>query len=267
MKLDFNFVKACKDTKVELDGVINALGGTYPPIPPSNPKTVVTYQNGDIVEYEIEGELGSNSIPDKTNAVRVDIGTAVTSIGEMAFSNAFSDYPNLTSIMIPNSVTSIGNSAFSTCAGLTSITIPDSVTSIGDRAFTGCSGLTSITIPNSVTSVGGNSVFSGCTNLSSVIIENGVTSIGYGAFVDCSSLSSIIIPSSVTNIGVSAFSECKDLTIYCVKGSYAEKYANDNKLKLEDSISISVWSVSGLGSLNVFTGYAGCNASNSLTNR
>ena len=80
----------------------------------------------------------------------VEIGSAVTSIGD----NAFWECGSLTSVTIPNSVTSVGKFAFLSCSGLTSVTIPDSMTSIGQSAFGGCSGLTSVEIPNSVTSIG-----------------------------------------------------------------------------------------------------------------
>src|ERR1039457_1786920 len=92
-------------------------------------------------------------------------GLTVTSIG----TNAFYDYPSLSSVTIPNSVTSIGTAAFFYCTSLTSVTIPNSVTSIGGDAFYYCTSLTSITIPNSVTSIG-DYAFYFCPRLTSVTI-------------------------------------------------------------------------------------------------
>ena len=131
MKLDFKFVKACKETEVELDGVIRALGGTYPPPPPPNPKTIVTYLNGDIVEYEIVGELEQNSIPNKTNIVKVEIGTLVSRIGN----NAFYNYSNLSSVIISDTVTSIGSDAFFNLILIKEIVIPKSIATIETGAF------------------------------------------------------------------------------------------------------------------------------------
>ena len=73
--------------------------------------------------------------------MEVEIGSAVTSIGEYAFRNC----SGLTSVTIPSSVTSIRYSAFWECSGLTSVTIPSSVMSIGPYAFDNCNNLTSMT--------------------------------------------------------------------------------------------------------------------------
>ena len=188
----------------QLDGIIDAYRrGVTPP----HPETIVEYANGSISSFNIEGELGQNSIPDKTNAVKAEIGTAVTSIGQSAFDGC----SNLTLITIPNIVTSIGDHAFYNCSRLTSITIPDSVTSIGNYAFSPCSGLTSVTIPDSVTSIG-KGAFNGCSGLTSVTIPEGVTSISEYMFSQCSGLTSITIPKGVTSIGSRAFSGCTTLS-------------------------------------------------------
>lgn len=168
----------------QLDGIIDVYRrGVTPP----HPETIVEYANGSISSLNIEGELGQNSIPNKDNSVKVEIGTAVTSIGTQAFFYC----SGLTSITIPGSVTSIGWGAFSHCSWLTFLVIPDSVTSIGNEAFNGCSGLSSITIPDGVTSIGSNT-FYGCSGLTSITIPGSVTSIGDFAFYKCSVLSRII---------------------------------------------------------------------------
>lgn len=131
--------QAFAETGAQLDRIILAYRREKPP----HPETIVEYANGSISSFNIEGELGSNSIPNKTNAVRVDIGTAVTSIGMSAFDH---------------------------CSGLTSITIPDSVTSIEHYTFNYCTGLTSISIPDSVTRIG-NAVFASCEHLSTIIFQ------------------------------------------------------------------------------------------------
>ena len=104
--------------------------------------TYVKYDNDTISSFNIVGEIDSESIPNKENAVEVKVGNGVTSIGD----NAFYFCTSLTSVTIPDSVASIGGSAFEWCSGLKNVTIPASVTSIGRSAFYDCNKLSSVTI-------------------------------------------------------------------------------------------------------------------------
>ena len=174
--------------------------------PVASPETKITFTDGSKGEYLIEGAMdcpalvaaglmpeGSGTSMPVTwnkNPMEVEIGPAVTSIGDMVFYG---------------------------CSGLTSVTIPDSVTSIGGYVFFDCSKLTSVTIPSSVTSIG-NGAFEGCFKLTSVTISEGVTSIGGSAFSNCSGLTSVTIPSSVTSIGSNAFLNCSGLISVVVEG-------------------------------------------------
>ena len=199
--------------------------------------TLTISGNGAMEDYYLYSDINGNlvsTVPWGTNVKNVVIEKGVTSIGD----SAFSDCTGLTSVTIGNGVTSIGWAAFEYCAGLTSVTIPNSVTSIGGSAFSDCTGLTSITIPDGVTSIG-EGAFSGCTGLTSVTIGNSVTSIGGSAFYRCTGLTSVTIPDSVTSIGRRAigyyfdtntwkYEKVDGFTIYGVKGSEAERYANDN---------------------------------------
>ena len=203
-------------------------------------------------------------IETESNTLIVGCKNTIIPSGVIGIGNgAFWGCSGLTSIIIPSSVTNIGHHAFTECSGLTSIIIPKSVTSIGG-AFKGCSGLISLKveegnpvydsrencnaiietesdtlivgckntiIPSGVTSIW-YGAFSGCSGLTSLTIPSSVASIGNYAFSDCRGLTSITIPSSVTNIETGAFKDCsEELTIYGTAGSYAETYANKNKIK------------------------------------
>lgn len=48
------------------------------------------------------------------------------------------------------------------------------------------------------------------------------------SFRDCVSLTNIALPDSVTSIGERAFSESPDLKITASRGSYAQKYCEEN---------------------------------------
>lgn len=156
----------------------------------------------------------------------VVIPDSVTSIGEKAFDGCSA----LKSVTIPDSVTSIGDDSFRSCKSLETIVIPDGINSINNCVFVDCDYLKSVVIPDSVTSIG-NKAFFNCKALKSIDIPNNVTSIGKNAFYGCQALKSITIPASVTSISNDAFKSCPNLTIKCEKGSYAEKYAEENGLK------------------------------------
>ena len=162
--------------------------------PTGNPKTKITFTNGDSKEYDWSGEINRQTI--------IDAG--------IYDGNEYTWVKEPQTIEIGTQVTCISDRAFSTCTRLTSLTIPSSVTSISDQAFGGCSGLTSLTISESVTSIG-EYAFGGCSGLTSLTISEGVTSIGSGAFSSCSGLTSVTIPSSVTSIGDWALGECSNL--------------------------------------------------------
>lgn len=98
--------------------VIDWINVHYKPV--ANPKTKITFTDGTEGEYLIEGAMdcpaliaaglmpagsGTETPPSWIkNPVKVEIGSAVTSIGEYVFDTRYT----LTSITIPNSVTSIG---------------------------------------------------------------------------------------------------------------------------------------------------------------
>ena len=166
--------------------------------------------------------IGQNAFHGCTGLTSITIPNSVTEIG----GDAFSGCKGLRSVNIPDSVTEIAGWTFYGCENLRSIVIPDSVTKIGSYAFYSCTGMTSVTIGNGVTSIGGYAFYE-CTDLTSITIPDSVTSIGDEAFYECTNLKSIVIPSSVTYIGDYALEGCPRLTIYGVKGSYAETYAND----------------------------------------
>ncbi len=79
----------------------------------------------------------------------------------------------------------------------------------------------------------GQEAFDGCTSLTSIEIPEGVAKIRDHAFCDCMNLSTIIIPASVTYLLDSSFLFCDNLEIHAPKGSYAFKFAKQNKIKVK----------------------------------
>lgn len=116
-------------------------------------------------------------------------------------------------VNIGSAVTSIGEYAFNGCSGLADVAIPNSVTSIGDYAFHGCSGLAGVAIPQFVCSSSMRLVFPDAyQTITNIVILDGVTSIGKWAFLYCGGFTSVTIPDSVTSIESEAFRDCSGLT-------------------------------------------------------
>ena len=125
---------------------------------------VYTTSDENVIDLEMPNII-SNSYDDGVGYIQ--FSSVPISIPTYAFSN----FSNLTSVILVNGILSIGFYAFSYCSSLTSITIPDSVTLIGDSAFCDCTSLTSITIPDSVTEIGA-CAFIGCSSLKEVYCKS-----------------------------------------------------------------------------------------------
>ena len=88
---------------------------------------------------------------------------------------------------------------------------------------------TTVQIPNKIDQLPvykiGKNAFAD-TKVKSVTIPSSCTEIDWFAFYGCYALTTVYISDNVEVIGYGAFDSCsKSLTIYCVKNSYAQKYA------------------------------------------
>jgi len=246
----------------------NLLTGDYQITTYNNGTCEITQYGGFDAHLQIPDTLNGHTvigIGDDVFAVRYDIQTVtlpdtITFIDE----NAFLLCRYMTSINIPEGVVRIGAKAFNDCDAVSVFRIPASVASIGEDAFTACSGLITFevspenpyfdsekdalidrngrllayatasptadySIPAGVTAIG-TSAFYGTYALRNVTIPEGVLSIEEMAFMYCFYMESLTLPRSVQYIGADAFRSCPELTLRVPTGSYAERYARENKI-------------------------------------
>lgn len=112
------------------------------------------------------------------------------------------------------------------------VTVPAPIFNIADGAFRGCRKMHTLSLPETLKVIG-NKAFRYCVSLTEVTVPDGVIEIGTEAFGYCTKLQRITIPASVGNIGEGAFIDCKNLTIRCVRESYAHKYALEHQIRFE----------------------------------
>ncbi|MBQ8135234.1 MAG: leucine-rich repeat protein [Clostridia bacterium] len=163
----------------------------------------------------------------------------------------FKGCTSLIKVKISSNAKIIENNAFCNCTNLKSVTIPSSIENIGYEAFYNCSSLTSIAFSNGLTAISGYRTFAKCTSLKSVVFPNTLKQIQYNSFDECTSLTKAIFFNSQTEIYSgqnSSFHNCPNLTIYGIKNSTADKFANNNDIPFKALVGATgvVFNTSGV---------------------
>lgn len=218
-------------------------------------------------------ELGNEAFKGCTALTGVALPDSLTDLGYGVFRNCSA----LTAVEFPAGIAWIsGSSMLRNCTSLRSVKLPGTVSSLGDYFFAGCTALEQIVLPDSVTEIGSN-LFNGCTALTDVTLSTNLQAIPVNTFYGCASLQKLVAPYAVTKIGKTAFANCTSLTsltllrnvteaasdalsypeqvtVYGVKGTYAETYAASvgarfaaidrpaTAVSLPKSVTVKVWS-------------------------
>ena len=160
---------------------------------------------------------------------------------------------SLRSVKLPKTVSSLGDYFFAGCTALEQIVLPDSVTEIGSNLFNGCTSLTDVTLSTNLQAIPENT-FYGCVSLQKLVAPYAVTKIGKTAFANCTSLTELTLLRNVTEAAADALSYPEQVTVYGVKGTYAETYAASvgarfaaidrpaTAVSLPKSVTVKVWS-------------------------
>ena len=148
---------------------------------------------------------------------------------------SFTNCESLKNVNFNGDVKEIESLSFSGCSSLETLVIPDNIADRGIAygAFSGCTSLKSINIPDNITAIQ-RYTFSNCISLKQLVLSKNIKSIEWGAFENCTLLEKIIIYDKAEHIADNAFEGCDKLTIYGIKGSYAEQYANEHNIPFEE---------------------------------
>ena len=142
---------------------------------------------------------------------------------------------NLESIEGVENVEVIKSQAFYKCYSLKHMDISN-LKYLEDHVFFESLNKKSLNIPNDITEIP-YALCNKMESLNNVKIGENTTAINRLAFANCTSLKEIEIPENVTEIADDAFRNIEsNLTIYGVKGSYAESYADDKGIEFVEKI-------------------------------
>lgn len=221
-------------------------------------------------------ELGSEAFKGCTALTGVALPDSLTVLGHGAFWNCSAltavEFPagitppswssssgmlrnctSLRSVKLPKTVSSLGDYFFAGCTALERIVLPDSVTEIGSNLFNGCTALADVTLSTNLQAIPENT-FYGCVSLQKLVAPYAVTKIGKTAFANCTSLTALTLLRNVTEAAADALSYPEQVTVYGVKGTYAETYAASvgapfaaidrpaTAVSLPKSVTVKVWS-------------------------
>jgi len=222
---------------------------------------IISYNGFDsdriIVPKEIDGypvvSIGKSAFK---NATISELILPSSLIGIME--DAFEGCKNLTKLDLPEGLLYLGDNCFAN-SGLDSIVFPNSIKEISSSCCSNCQELSNVVFGNKLKIIS-NLAFGNCSKLRRISLPEGIEEIGYCSFVS-TSIKTIIFPESLREISHSIFQNDFDFgnlqitcvflgtntviagrtletfsgvnLIYCLAGSYAQKYAREHNIPMK----------------------------------
>lgn len=152
----------------------------------------------------ILGETTKGMFENNESIKTVVLPPELEMIGEQVFC-----WSSIQWIEFPSTLRNIGQYAMASCVYLTDVKFGEGLKTISVGMFYHCKALTNLSLPKSIEKISSN------------------------AFEGCESLEKIVIYDNCAEIADNAFDDCDKLTIYGIKGSYAEQYANNHNIPFE----------------------------------
>lgn len=150
------------------------------------------------------------------------------SLWTVMYKGVFEDNKAVESIYIPDNIEFIKKEAFQK-SNIKSVVIDSENIRLGPFAFCECRELKEVKFLKNIKIIE-TQVFSECESLEEIELPKGVERIEPYAFSGCTSLKKIVLFDEIEFIADDAFEWSDNVTIYGIKGSYAENYANEHNI-------------------------------------
>jgi hypothetical protein len=158
-------------------------------------------------------------------ATKIVLPAGLKKISSFCFYNSA-----ITAIELPDTVEEIEDNAFGECYNLEKIVIPASCKKIGEAAFKNCTQLSQIEISEGLESIC-DYAFNGCRVLEKIDIPDGCFELGNFSFEGCTQLKEVYLPETIQFVGGRVFEGATQMSIFGKRGSYAESFANQYRLR------------------------------------
>jgi hypothetical protein len=186
-----------------------------------------------IIPSKIDGKDVTGISKANYNGIKaIVVPETVSIIGSSAFERS----PDLEIVYFKgDSDLTMGGNVFMACRKLETIRLPDGMTEIGEGAFMECTSLKNIDLPRGLKVIKNGAFFQ--SGLENVILPDGLETIEGSAFSLCDNLLSCVVPASVNSMEYNSFGSHRSqaFTIITPSGSYAEQFANENEIKVENN--------------------------------
>jgi hypothetical protein len=158
-------------------------------------------------------------------ASQITIPQGIKKIPSFAFYSS-----GITELVLPEGVEEIEDNAFGECYSLEKVYVPSSCKRIGEAAFKNCNTLKEIILEEGLESLA-DYCFNGCTALERLEVPDGCYELGNFAFEGCKHLKEVYLPETIQFVGGRVFEGAKEMSIFGKSGSYAEKFAEQYRLR------------------------------------
>lgn len=140
----------------------------------------------------------------------------------------FENNESIKTVVLPSKLEMLDSQVFN-WSSIQCIEFPNTLCNVEQFALSSCAYLTDVKFGEGLKTIS-MGMFSHCTALGEISLPKSIEKIASYAFEGCESLEKIVIYNNCVEIDDTAFEGCDKLTIYGIKGSYAEQYANEHNI-------------------------------------